>query len=603
MAVFTEKKFHYLLLFFAVFMVYFNALGNDFVWDDISLVVENSLIKSFKNIGSFFSSDLHAVGDNSANFYRPMQLVSFALDYFLYGLNPKGFHFTNILIHFFNVMLFYYLCLCLNAKKIIALASAFFFGIHPVQTETVSYISGRADLLAIFFIMLSFIFYIYYEKNNKTINYLFSIIAFVFSLMSKEVAIVFPLMLLTYILFFVELKNKKVFSRILAYFLISIVYVILRKTFLDFSNTDNLSDIDFSIRFLNSFKIIYSYLKIFFMPVSLHMERKFILADSFFNVSVLLGFVTCFLLIVFSRKLYYFNKTACFGLAWFFIFLIPVLNLFVQINAFLSEHWLYFSAAGLLLFIVSLIFDLAKKIQSRSFSIIVSVVFSLVAVSFVCLTIKANTVWSNNETLYLNILKKGNPSFRIYNNLGNYYAKNKKYKNAVQCYAEAIRLNPMSVDAYNNMGIAYKKQGKFDKALKCYEKVISMAPDYGAVYSNVAVIYEQKGQYDKAMKSYDTAIKMMPGNSRLYTNLSNLYMTTGMYNLAIEACKKAIELDRLNINAYNNLGVIYTKTKAYGDAVFYFEKGLSLSPKSKILRQNLNVLLETVRYQEEQKSV
>lgn len=593
------NKVHYLLLFAAVFFVYFGVLGYSFVWDDISLVVQNNLIRSFRNISLFFTSDLHATGGNSANFYRPLQLVSFALDYFFFSLNATAFHFTNVFIHCLNVVCLCFLFTLLGGKKQFAFMSAFLFGIFPVNTEAVTYISGRADLLVSFFMLLSFVGALFYFNKNKISFLCLSLFAFACALLSKENALILPVIFSVYVFSAGCWKKNQAKILLWGYFGLSAVYIILRKTILDFSTVQISFHMNLFTRILSAFEAFFIYIKILLFPVGLHMERFFCVPEKAFDAKVLMG-VLCFSGFLFLvRFLYRKNKTACFGMAWFLLGLLPVLNIFVVLNAFVSEHWLYFPSMGLFLAVCLGFSFLGKTKKAFRSKIILFVVLSVI---YILLTQKANKAWENNFTLYSNIIKNGNPTFRIYTNLGNEYAKAKQYNKAIKCYAKALKLNSACADACNNMGIVLNKLGKRDQALKYYEKVQKLNPDYKEVYNNLGNLYKQKGQYEKALESYEKALEADPLNSRIYTNTADLYISTGMYNRAIDACQKALKLDKLNINAYNNLGIVYIKTKAYGDAVFYLEKGLKLYPDSQMLKDNLSLLLRNARYERKKRS-
>lgn len=599
-----SKRWDCILLFFIVFAVYFTATGNGFVWDDISLIVENPAIRSVEGVWSFFASDLHAVGDNSANFYRPIQILSFSIDYFFFGISAFWFHMSSILLHCVNVI-FVYLLICLfSCRRDISFVVALLFGIHPVCTEAVTYVSGRADLLVVFFMLLSWIFFIRFLYSNKFVLYTFSVVCFLLALGSKELALIFPLMLGLCLIYFkdenyaVSAIRKRLYF-LIPYFVCGFLYIVLRKTVIDFSDGYVGLQIDYSVRILSAFKLLCKYLQLYFIPVGLHMERFFEPVFSVFDGWFFAGFILVLLLLSVSIKMHRVSRNTTFGLLWFFIAITPVLNVFVVLNAFIAEHWLYFSLIGLNLFFISLLFYFLDKTSNHWIKNSVYIVLGMLIASSAVGVFTANKKWKDNISLYSNIIERGNPGFRIYNNLGNEYAKTKQYRKAIKAYGHSLKLNPQAPSIYNNLGIVYKNMGKTDKALRCYQKIQAIAPNYKTVYNNLANLYEKKGQYVQAIDAYLKAIELSPQNSKLHSNIGAVYIKTGMYNLAIDSSLKAMHLDSSNINAYNNLGVVYIKMEHYGDAVFYLEKGLDVDPTSQALNNNLQLVLRTVSYRKD----
>ena len=183
------------ILFMVVILtiIYSAALNNPFIWDDYFHVVENTFIKDWRYIPQIFTSDVFFFAPQRSNFYRPLQSLSYMIDYTVWKLNPLGYHLTNVLIHLFNIILIYLLLSKLFQNRFVPFLSAFFFTIHPLQTSAVSYIAGRADLLLTFFCLCSLS--LYFESQHATsggmrgrLYYVVSIIAFIFALLSKEAA-------------------------------------------------------------------------------------------------------------------------------------------------------------------------------------------------------------------------------------------------------------------------------------------------------------------------------------------------------------------------------------------------------------------------------
>jgi hypothetical protein len=168
------------VIFLAIgFALYSNSFNNQFFWDDGDSIVNNEYIKDFKYLPNYFSENLIAGSGQTTNYWRPILLTSFAVDYHLYGLNPTGFHVTNTMLHVLVAFLLFILFFKLsNGKKIIPFLAALIFLVHPLQTEAITYVAGRADPLSSIFLLLSLIFYINFRKRKKNVFLIVSLLSF-----------------------------------------------------------------------------------------------------------------------------------------------------------------------------------------------------------------------------------------------------------------------------------------------------------------------------------------------------------------------------------------------------------------------------------------
>jgi len=195
-----------IFIFIATFSVYFNTMENDFIWDDEYLILNNSQVKSFSHIDNVFKTYVGFGSENVNTFYRPLQELSNMLDYFLWGEDPMGFHLTNVLLHSAFAILAFIFIFYVSANIPVAFIAALLLGVHPVNTEAVAYIAGRADSLYSIFFLLSLISFVRYSGHIiKGKNCLMLIISanifFILALLSKEVSLVLPLLVILYIFF------------------------------------------------------------------------------------------------------------------------------------------------------------------------------------------------------------------------------------------------------------------------------------------------------------------------------------------------------------------------------------------------------------------
>ncbi len=320
-------------------IVYSNCLDGKFVWDDFGLVKDNSLIRSWRNIPEIFTEGMG--GDNS-NFYRPLQIISYAADYSLWGLNSVGYHLTNTLLHILAALAVYWLINILFSSQALAFLTAALFVVNPLHTESVSYISTRSDPLSLLFISLTLIFYIKSLPGARPVASALSLASCLLALLSKENSIIIPLLILLYhYTFKIKLKPRLFFS----ISLIVLAYVILRLTLL--KSFVSISPVLFR-RVPGFFAALSEYMRLLLLPVNLHLEygnRLF----AIFHPRAILGLAIFVFLIAAAVRRRNRDQLLFFAIAWFFLALLPVTSIYAINYSFMMEHWLYLPSVGFFL--------------------------------------------------------------------------------------------------------------------------------------------------------------------------------------------------------------------------------------------------------------
>ena len=218
---FLEKiKANLLIIVFTIFLVvgfavYLNSFNNEFFWDDEDLITKNVYVQSFRVDKFFTENEIAGVGQVS-NYWRPLLLISFALDYKLWGLHPIGFHLTNTLFHIFNAWLLFFIFGYLLAKKLnndrgylLSFLASLIFLIHPLQTEAVTYTAGRGDPMSALLSLLAIGAYVLFREKKRPCALAGSLIFFAAALMVKEQAVFLPLLLFWSNLFFTARPDLK----------------------------------------------------------------------------------------------------------------------------------------------------------------------------------------------------------------------------------------------------------------------------------------------------------------------------------------------------------------------------------------------------------
>ncbi|MBU1864676.1 MAG: tetratricopeptide repeat protein, partial [Candidatus Omnitrophica bacterium] len=431
-----QKIIHSLLLIGVVVICYVNIVHAPFLWDDESLIVQNTLIRDLKNIPALFS--FHAwPTEFQDTFYRPLQMISYMFDYKFWKLHSFGYHITNILLHAGNAVLLYFLLSLLLQQPGAAFVGSIFFAIHPLHTEAISYIAGRADLLVSFFILIIFNIYTRVAYNDRKgrawytmfLHIVILLCLFSCAVWSKEIALSIPLIILLWHIFLIGNKKKWLLCwSVLGMGCITVGYLILRMHEASVQRFD-IYAFSFLERLGVALKAFALYGVLVVAPFQLHMEHLVLPPEQFLSLPFIGSiFFTVLLVILFIYTLKR-SKIASVGLLWYTILLFPVLN-FIPLNATFSEHWIYLPSIGLSLG-CSVVFVGARRMLSKKVLIVIVV---LLAMLFSLRTVLRNRDWQDPVSFYTQILRYNPNNVKVLYNLGNIYLKNGRGDEAIKQY-------------------------------------------------------------------------------------------------------------------------------------------------------------------------
>ena len=509
-----NNYFVIVLLIAAGFTLYANTFQNQMFWDDEDFILKNQYIRDWRCFPKYFSENVISGVGLLSDYWRPLLLSVFSLEWHLWKDWPPGYHFINTSAHIGNAIILFFILRYLFNSHWMSFLTALFFLICPLQTEAVTYVSGLGDPLYAFFVFLGILFYLKFRTSqkmpSKNIFYFLSLLMYILALMSKETAIIMPAIIFIVDFFFQkELspkeKLKKIIKTTWPFLILAGIYILLRATVLNFKNTfnlyneENLFTSGFSIRLLTFFRVLTIYFSLLFCPLGLHMERSVEITGHWFSPDVILGF-SIFLGLLISAFIQ-FKRTPIlsFGILWFFIGLAPTSNLLVPISGLLYEHWLYLPLIGIFLILIWLGVIVTRK---RNFQKIVAGIFIFYLVLFSTLTIKRNKEWSNPITFYNQTLRYAPTSYRVINNLGMAYADKGNQIKAEETYKKAIAIDPLNPVAWHNLGNTYRAIGKKDLAIDNFKTALSLDPKFIFSYNALLSLYQEEKNYQKAKEAF-----------------------------------------------------------------------------------------------------
>lgn len=629
-------------------LVYLNSLLNQFAYDDEFTIVQNHFIKTWSNLPLLFHKKYFQFSGELS--YRPIVTLSYFIDYTLWKLNPLGFHLTNTLFHTLNCILVFCLFSRILNHRVASLISTLLFSCHPVLTEAVNAISYREDLLGATFFLSAFFLYLNASKGKRWFNPLYyaSVVCYLFGVFSKEMAITLPIFIvLADVLFTKEPTLRyKAIRYYPGYLFVAAFYLVTRFVLLHNPVESHVSYPGDSVfvNFLTMFKVLASYIKLFFFPFHLCADYVIQNSYSFFDISFILSFLLLSSVAIITYRTFFHSKGAFFSLLWFFVSLLPVLNI-VPIENIMAERYLYLPILGfcmtcgyLLTYLKSFgLFDKpdgllysctragirdqgsatsgqrlwvgssasdqrlpgsiqivggGKRLFLWNIATLAILILIFVFIIFSITTIRRNNIWMNQAILWTNTAKRSPKSFKAHNNLGNMYRDAGRFDEAIVEFKHAIQLCDTYIDAHNNLGVTYRKKGMLNEAVSEYQRALHLNPQYPYAHNNLGVLYAKSNLLDLAITEFTKAISNKPDYFDAHNNLGATYIRKGLYEQAIEECLEAVKYNDRYKDAYYNLSAAYFNQKQLDEALEAVKKVLSLDPNHLNACELFNVICE-----------
>jgi len=593
--------------------VYANSIHNDFTnWDDLSLVVENPAIRSLSidNLIDIFTP-------KAGKTYQPVRVLSYAIDYYLWKLNPLGYHLGNIALHGFSAVILYLLLASLlnqmrsessfESNRIIALLASLLFAVHPVNVEAVTWISSRKYGLLAFFYFSSLYFYIKNAEKGRyhRIYYALSIVSYVLSLLSSPFSVTLPAILFLYD--YCSIRDINLYniikSRLLSYLpyvVLSISqFIILWNSFTTTPGPEpaikshEMNSIFYT--FLTMLRVLYDYIKNLIFPFWLNNMYVDHPSTSLLEYKVILSLLVILLLLgILFFQVRADNKVNLFCLGWFVLTWLPVSNI-IPISTKMADRYLYLPAVGLFLLFSLSVYNTSHRWFSRKAKQLVAVpLIAFLVFSLSYLSIDRNRVWANSQTLWEDSLRKAPAYWVPHMNLGLTMAQQGMIEEAISYYRESLRLNPNSVHTHNNLGVVLLERGQIGDAIGHYVAALRLKSDYAETYNNLGVALFRLGDFDKAIAHYREALRLDPDFGKAHNNLGNALAEQGRFAEAISHYSKALETKAHYPEAHNNLGAALAQQGKLNEAIIQFESALRLKPDYAQARANLRTAMQMV---------
>ncbi|MEW6365863.1 MAG: tetratricopeptide repeat protein [Acidobacteriota bacterium] len=521
---------------------YYPGLRGGFVWDDWTLIVENDSVRSWSTLRENLTSDFFYFGQSpllsqKRGYYRPLITLSYMADYALWKLDPRGFHFTNMVLHAAaSASLLLVLIRLLSGQPWIAVLAAALFSVHPIHTESVSWISGRTDVMAGLFFFAALYSYLRAHPPDRCgaqkapgLWTGCAVLSFVMAVLSKETAIVLPAVLATYEYclgpFDLERGWRASLRRLSPYAIVGIAYLIVRFIVLGVRAPTNewvAAQGTWAIS-VTSLKAIGIYASKLAVPWPLCAYYQAPITRDLLQVGVLIPLV-----VLVGLGIFFWQRGRGRGLLplsflYFLLTLLPVSNI-VPIGApkdmgfLIAERFLYVPSAAFCV--------LAAWALSRAAGVLprgpwaphlAGAAFAVpVLAAYLVLTIARSSVWHDEITFYTETLRHAPDAGLLHYVLGiAYWEAGEKVRGKAEM-EEALRCNPAASWAHNNLGNMLFEDGNVAGAVQQWGAAVRTDPSNCQAWFNLARALDRWGLSSQAAVAYRSFLKSAPTSLGVY---------------------------------------------------------------------------------------
>jgi len=602
----ASRSFQYALMIVVVtFLAFLPALRSGFMqtWDDEKYVTANPVVRelSAAHIGQMFTRPVNGS-------YVPLPLLSFAIDYKLFGENPMPFHATSLLLHILCALLVFRILRMLKLDPVFALFGALLFGIHPMRVESVAWISERKDVLYSLFYLSAIITYIRYITGSprEPRFLMYSILLFIGSLFSKIEAVTLPLTLLLVDFLLQRPLRVKLLTEKIPYFILSLMfgslglYIIYRVGLHAPEFLKGEQALGFTNRLFYGLYAITGYLFKFVIPWPQSVIYPYPDLTGFSLVWIRFVNPAAIALLVFLvwrslRK----SRAVAFGTLFFLVNILFLLQIFAPGAEFFADRYTYIPYLGLIFIVVWF----AGKVVGKNNSLKTLVMGILAAYLAVCMvmTYARARVWHDGVSLWSDVISQypgkklepyvnrgiaytlnrdwdraqedfsmalsiGPPSAGVYADRGMVYGFVNQPEKALADFSGAISLDPKNVKARFNRGVTYGNMGQNREAIADFRKVIEMEPSYAAAYGALTTLLMEEKKYDTCLILAEQGIRLEPDRPELYAVLGNCEFETGQTDKAVENYRHCLRIDNTSLDAFLGLAAAFVVRNDFDNA-------------------------------------
>ncbi len=624
----SSKAWHLIaamaLIAVATLVPFLGSLDNEFVsWDDAIYVTDNRLIQnlSWKSVAKIFSSPRKKT-------YVPLSTLSLAIDYRIWRLDPFGYHLTNLLLHLINTLLVFCLVWRLAHRLLPALIAALLFGVHPMHVESVAWISERKDVLSALFFLTALLSYLRYRSTQRSLFYLLSLASFVLALLSKQMAITLPIVLLLCDLLEGRSWTKRALIEKMPFLLLSLVFGLgaylldhfrwwpqVLKPARAVSQEYKVSAPQEIIEAVGERKIPSP------QPTSRAQEAitgddqsvqdsrsakpskrddiitrvlrhhakwaspAFLAEQLLLSCWGLIHSLGTALLLVPLSIIYIAPPRATFLQPTLLLSLLSVATL--SIGVWVSNRYTRVIVFGSLFFL----FTLLPTFKFLPFSADRYTYIPSIGLCYLA-GLAFEWMYTRWRGTVRSLLLAG--VSLLVSLLGiSTWQRCEVWQDSESLWSSVVTAYSTYPAVHINLGHAYWNKGKLDAAIGAYKTALALKPTQVEALNNLGSAYAQKGQFDAAIESFQAALALKPNYTRAQGNLGSVYVKQGRLDTALSVYQTALARERHNPEIQFNIGIVWHKKGDLKRAIFHYARALNRNPHQPSIYHNLAFALHS----------
>lgn len=602
-----------LILVIITLTVYCQVSNHAFInFDDDVYVTDN------RNVQAGLTSEnlKFAFSYIERTYWHPLTWISHMLDCELFGLNAGMHHMVNLIFHIANSVLLFLIFQRMTGARWRSAFVVALFALHPINVDSVAWVSERKNLLSTFFWMLTMLTYVWYAERPSFFRYAIVFIGLALGLLAKPMLVTLPFVffLLDYWPLgrfrfeqmgnicneavakpiFGSAKRSKAFRLILEKVpllaLSAITINLSSSSVQDHGIVLSMESVPMKLRIANALVSYIKYLGKMIWPQHLAIYYPFpkiIPVWQTVSAFMLLVFISVLVIKALKRAPY-----LAVGWLWYLGTLVPVIGL-MQAGLWpaMADRWAYVPLIGIFIMVAWGISDLATRWQCKKTWVFLAA--ATVLSVFMVTTWLQVRLWADSITLFEHALKVTTNNFVAHNNLGIALQEQSRMAEAINHYHEALRLNPGYAKAHNNLGVALQKQGRVTEAIRHYQEALRLNPLYAESHYNLGFILGEQGRTTEAIYHYIKALQIKSDFADAHNNLGNALVLKGKVRQGIVHLREAARLDPNSEMVQYNFNAALTVQRKYDDELADLRTALKQNPDAPLLYYQLGTLYKS----------
>ncbi len=578
------------LIVVAAIVCYMPVMNGDFIMDDDGLLVKNRLIQASDGLCRLWCT-------NEAIDYWPATNSLLWIEWRLWGTNTTGYHVGNLILHIAESLLIWIILRKLSIPG--AFLAATIFAVHPVNVESVAWISQRKNMMAMLFFLLSIFWYLKemqgasghgrretasdFVQHSSCIPhpssfYWLSMAAFLLAMLSKGSVVVLPVLLFL-IVCWLHPPTMRDALRIAPFFMVAAVLTAVNIWFQTHGGEFDIRSDSFQHRLLGSGVVVWFYLFKALLPINL----AFIYPQWRIDGGNPLWWLPLSAVLAVTAALWRWRNTRCRPLFFTWLFfctaLVPVLG-FIDVGfmkySLVADHYQHIAIIGVIALAAAS--WRAWKRQARATTIRAATLVAIAAAGTLALLAwRQSGVYRDQIALYQATLKNNPGSWMAHNNLGVAIINTAPPEVLIEHFQQALKLKPDYHEAHNNLATILMKTGRLREAIEHYRQAIRLKPDYFEAYNNLGIALFESGSLPEAIENYSQALKFKSDYAEAHYNLGNALLKTKRLQEAIEEYQQALRLMPDNAIVHYVLAMAYAQANRTSEALAMAQKAVELA--------------------------